>query len=293
MTDVRVEPAGAIRLGEPGPRQLRVVARYADGHARDVTRLASFKLNDDSAASVTPQGAVSLLRRAEVDLIVRYESHVLSTRLSTVINPELAFDYSKLKRRNFVDDELFKRLEALKVPASPPAGDAAFLRRASLDLTGEQPLPSEVRAYLADKDPDKRVKLIDRLLKKKEFVLFWRIKLGDLLQISTARQGTGAPRYQAWIDRCLDENRPWDVVVRTLLTAVGDPLDVDTGGPVNYVMDTQMPNEQAELTAQRFLGLRMRWRSATTTRSTSGPRTPITALRPSSPRSRGMPARPG
>jgi hypothetical protein len=258
VESVAIEPDRVIRLDGPGTRQLRVVARYADGHRRDVTRLASFKLNDDSAASVTPQGRVSLLRRAEADLIVRYESHVLNTRLSTVINPDLAFDFSKLKRRNFIDDELFKRLESLKVPPSPPSGDAAFLRRISLDMTGEQPLPDEVRSFLADTDPEKRIKLIDRLLGKKEFLLFWKLKLGDLLQISTARQGNGASRYHTWIERCLAENRPWDAMVRTLLTALGDPNDIDNGGPVNYAMDTPLPNEQAELTAQRFMGLRMR-----------------------------------
>ena len=47
-------------------------------------------------------------------------------------------------------------------------------------------------------------------------------------------------------------------MVRTLLTAVGDPNDIDKGGPVNYALDTMLPNEQAEQTAQRFLGLRMR-----------------------------------
>ena len=180
--------------------------------------------------SATPQGRVTLLRRAETDLIVRYQSHVVTTRLSTVINPGLAFDFSKLKRRNFIDDELFKRLESLKVPPSPPASDAAFLRRVSLDLTGEQPSPDEVRRFLADTDPEKRTKLIDRLLKTDEFVLFWRIKLGDLLQISSTRQGNGAYRYQAWIDTCLSKNRPWDEVVRTLLTAVGDPPTSRTAG---------------------------------------------------------------
>ena len=35
-----VEP-GSVRLAEPGPQQLRVVAEYADGHRRDVTRQAS------------------------------------------------------------------------------------------------------------------------------------------------------------------------------------------------------------------------------------------------------------
>ena len=252
-----VEP-GAVPFGEPGPRQLRVLAHYQDGHERDVTRLALYRVNDDSAATVTPQGQVALLRRSETDVIVRYQSFVLSSRLSTVINPGLAFDFSKFKRRNFIDDELLKRLESLKVPPSPPAGDAAFLRRVSLDLTGEQPAPEEIRRFLADHDPDKRMKLIDRLLASPEFVGFWRIKLGDLLQISAARQNNGAYRYQSWIDRCLKKNEAWDEVVRTLRTAVGDPTDIETGGPVNYAMDAIEPNVQAELTAQRFLGLRIR-----------------------------------
>ncbi len=57
VASVVVEPAGAVRMDEPGSRQLRVMAQYADGHRRDVTRLSSFKLNDDVSAAVTPQGA--------------------------------------------------------------------------------------------------------------------------------------------------------------------------------------------------------------------------------------------
>jgi Protein of unknown function (DUF1553)/Protein of unknown function (DUF1549) len=257
LVKVTVDPPSAI-LAEPGPRQFRVIAHYADGHERDVTRMSSYKMNDDSAARATPEGRVTLLGRAETDLIVRYQSHVVAARLSTVINPGLAFDFSKLKRRNFIDDELFKRLESLKVPPSAPATDTAFLRRVSLDLTGEQPAPEEVRPFVADTDPEKRAKLIDRLLKSDEFVKFWRIKLGDLLQISQARQGPGAYRYQAWIDAALQKNRPWDEVVKTLLTALGDPENLEKGGPVNYAMDAIEPNIQAELTAQRFLGLRLR-----------------------------------
>ncbi len=82
--------------------------------------------------------------------------------------------------------------------------------------------------------------------------------MGDLLQISSTRQGNGAYRYQAWIDNCLSKNRPWDEVVKTLLTAVGDPNDLEKGGPINYALDAPAANVQAELTAQRFLGLRLR-----------------------------------
>jgi Protein of unknown function (DUF1553)/Protein of unknown function (DUF1549) len=240
VVKVSVAPA-AIPFAEPGPRQLRVLAHYQDGHERDVTRLALYRVNDDAAASVTPQGQAALLRRSETDVIIRYQSFVLSSRVSTVFNPGLAFDFPKAKRRNFIDDQLLKRLEALKVPPSPPAGDAAFLRRVSLDLTGEQPGPEVIRRFASA-----------------EFVGFWRIKMGDLLQISAARQNNGAYRYQAWIDRCLKQNEAWDQIVRTLLTAVGDPTDIENGGPVNYAMDAIEPNVQAELTAQRFLGLRIR-----------------------------------
>ena len=246
---------GDLRLDEPGPRQLRVVARYADGHHRDVTRLASYRVNDDSAATIEPTGRAVLLRRAETDLIVRYPSQVASARLATLINPDLAFDFAKLPRRNFIDEELYKRLESLKVPPSPRAGDAAFLRRVSLDLTCEQPDPDQVREFLADTDPEKRVKLVDRLMKSAEFWSFWEIKLGDMLQISSARLGNGSAKYQAWIEECLKKNTPWDEVVRTLLTATGDPIKE---GPANYALDGIDAKTQAEQTAQRFLGLRLR-----------------------------------
>jgi hypothetical protein len=256
IKSVAVEP-GDVRLDEPGPQQLRVVAKYKDGHERDVTRLASYRVNDDSAASIDPKGKAALLRRAEADLVVRYRSQVVSTRLATIINPDLAFDYSNRKRRNFIDDELFKRLESLKVPPSPAASDATFLRRASLDLTGEQPLPEEVRRFLADTDPDKRVKLIDRLLASREFVQFWKIKMGDLLQITSTRFNNGASYYHTWVEEQIEKNAPWDGTVRTLMTALGNPM-VQGGGPVNYALDGPDPQTSAEQTAQRFLGLRIR-----------------------------------
>ena len=255
MTRLSVEPA-TVLLDAPGPLQLRVVARYADGHERDVTRLVSYRVGDDSAVTITPQGQAVLLRRAETDLVVRYQSQVVSIRLATVINPDLVFDFSRLNRKNFIDDELFKRLESLKVPPSPPSSDAAFLRRVSLDLTGEQPTPEQVRRFLADTDPDKRVKRVDDLLASADFVKFWEIKLGDMLQISSTRLGNGAYKYQAWLTEQLRQNTPWDAIVRTLLTAVGDPIR--DGGPANYALDGPDAKTQAEQTAQRFLGLRVR-----------------------------------
>lgn len=256
LVRLEVEPAD-IRLGEPGPQQIRATAHYADGHRRDVTRLATFRVNDDSAATIDARGKAVLLRRAETDLIVRYQSQVVSTRLATLINPDLAYDFANRPRRNFIDDELFKRLESLKVPPSPRSSDTAFFRRVSLDLVGRQPTPEQVRQFLASDDPDKRVKLVDRLLADRDFVRFWRIKFGDMLQISSTRQGNGASKFQDWVDTCLRDNTHWDVMVRTLLTAVGAPEEYGNGA-ANYALDGPDAKTQAEQSAQRFLALRMR-----------------------------------
>ena len=256
IAQIEVEPSSA-RLLEPGPVQVRVVATYADGHARDVTRLASYRVLDDGSATINPRGAAALSRRAEADLVVRYASKVVASRLATLINPDLKYDFKARKRVNFIDDELYKRLESLKVPPSPPAPDAVFLRRVSLDLTGETPAPDRVRAFLADKDPEKRAKLVDELLASRDFHRFWLLKFGDMLQISSRRLGNGSSYYMMWLEKRLNEDAPWDQVVRSLLTAVGEP-ETREGGPSNYAFDGADPKIAAELTAQRFLGQRIR-----------------------------------
>lgn len=252
---VTVDPP-AVFLAGPGAQQLRVIARFADGHERDVTRLATYRTNDDSAAEVGPQGLARLLRRAETDLVVRFGSSVIPVRIATEIHPDLKFDFKALTRRNAIDVELFKRLEALKVPPSPPASDVVFLRRVTLDLTGQQPLPDVVRSFVADPDPQKRIKLVDTLMKSPEFMKFWMIKLGDLLQITSARF-PNAGRYQEWLQTRFAENAPWDAMVRELLTALGDPA-TRAGGPANYAFDGGDAKLRSEQTAQRFLGLRLR-----------------------------------
>ena len=259
LTKLTVEP-GEVQLDEPGSQQIRVVAHFVDGHRRDVTRLATYKVNDDSTASVDALGVARLLRRAEADLIVRYGSQVVSTRLATLINPDLKFDYAARTRRNFIDDQLFKRLEALKVPPSPTASDAVFLRRVTLDLTGEQPTPDRIREYLKDTDPDKRGKLVDSLIASRDFTRFWQIKFGDMLEITTARPDLGnvaAINYQTWLAKKLIANAPWNEMVHELLTALGDPNDKDQGA-VAYALEGVDPKVSAEKTAQRFLALRIR-----------------------------------
>src|SRR5688572_3456695 len=61
-----------------------------------------------------------------------------------------------------VDDLLVSSWLAGDLKISPPASDAEFLRRVSLDLIGRIPTLAETRAVLADSAPDRRLRLVDR-----------------------------------------------------------------------------------------------------------------------------------
>src|SRR3954469_19783309 len=80
-----------------------------------------------------------------------------------------------------IDEAIDAALADKKVPASPQADDAEFLRRVTLDLTGRIPTYQETVAFLDSKELDKRRKLIDELLGSREygdhFATVWRILL--------------------------------------------------------------------------------------------------------------------
>src|SRR5207237_939249 len=69
----------------------------------------------------------------------------------------------RLTPRNFIDEQIFGRMQREGIPHAPLATDQEFLRRVMLDLTGRIPTPSEVRDFLADTAKDKRARLIDQL----------------------------------------------------------------------------------------------------------------------------------
>src|SRR4051812_1538261 len=63
-----------------------------------------------------------------------------------------------------IDQLVEAKLRSAGVPPAPPADDAAFFRRINLALGGKISTAAEVRQFLADPDPDRRAKAIDRLL---------------------------------------------------------------------------------------------------------------------------------
>jgi hypothetical protein len=117
-----------------------------------------------------------------------------------------------------------------------------------------------VKAFLDDRDPKKRARLIDRLLQRDEFADFWTLKWGDLLRIKSEYPVRLWPKavqtYDRWLREAIAENRPYDRFVRELLTSSGSNF---RDGPANYyrAVPTKDPQTIGETTALVFLGARI------------------------------------
>jgi hypothetical protein len=157
------------------------------------------------------------------------------------------------------------RLEAgwRKAGATPveTASDAAFLRRASLDLIGRIPTTAEVRDFLADPAPDKRARLVARLVDAgghtRHMATFWRRTW--VPQADTPEFARLADDFEAWAAARLQENAPYDRIVRELLTlpdpAPGRPGAVSPAG--FFAAGEGKPENLAASATRAFLGVNL------------------------------------
>ena len=244
-----------VELDLPGRTQsLLVLARYADGSVRDVTRDAVMSCNNNDVAAVT-NGAVNALRRGEAAVLVRYEGNY-ATRLITVMGDRTGFTWKDQPEYNYIDRFVDAKLRKMKILPSEICTDAEFVRRAALDLTGLPPSVERVRAFISDPQPSraKREKYVDDLLGSPDFVEYWANKWADLLQCNSERLGEkGVWVFREWIQRSLRENMPYDKFVRTLLTAQGSTYQ---NAEVNYLKALRDPGKMTEDISQTFLGVR-------------------------------------
>ena len=158
-----------------------------------------------------------------------------------------------------IDDLLAEHWQRQGVTPNPPADEATLVRRLHLDLIGRIPTLEETRAFLDDRAPDKRTRLIDRLLASPghtaHFFHFW----ADLLRVQSRANGgqgemTSKP-YLEHLKRRIRENLPYDALVRELITAQGKVWD---NPAIGYSMrDLGMPLDNTANTARVFLGTRI------------------------------------
>jgi hypothetical protein len=122
-------------------------------------------------------------------------------------------------RRNFIDEFIFGKMQKDGIPSAPLAADAEFFRRIHLDLTGRIPKDDELRAFLADKDPQKRDKLIDKLVDSRAYESRWAYFFGDMFKSVSNRVGVdGKNVFHKWIYDNVHLDRSYKAMVEDMLT---------------------------------------------------------------------------
>ena len=117
-------------------------------------------------------------------------------------------------------DKLVK-FRAGDVPFAKVADDATFLRRVSLDLTGNIPTADEVILFLGDKSVSKRSDLIERFLKGEKFADYWAERLSVMLLERLDLGKVSQDEWKVFLGKSLAGEPKWDEMVRQMIEAKG------------------------------------------------------------------------
>ena len=182
--------------------------------------------------------------------------------------------------RNAVDAFMLERLEREGLQPVGDAGKAALLRRATFDLTGLPPSPSELQRFLEDPAPDAFERVVDRLLASAQFGERWGRHWMDVARYAESSGKDvnlaypAAWRYRDYVIDAFNADKPFDQFIREqvagdLLPAGSDrqraenlvatgflalgPKGLNEQNPRQFHLD--LADEQIDTVSQAFLGL--------------------------------------
>ena len=160
----------------------------------------------------------------------------------------------------FVDAYYVER----QVTPATPVSDAAFLRRASLDVTGLVPQSADLDAFLADADPEKYAKAADRLLGDRlayaeHWMTFWNDALRNDFQ-GTGYIDGGRKQITQWLFDALYNNLPYDQFASQLINPSAESEGFVNGIIWRGVTAAAMvpPMQAAQSVSQVFLGVNLK-----------------------------------
>lgn len=168
-------------------------------------------------------------------------------------------------RDNPIDRILDNWMAANEVKRPVRVGDASYLRRVRLDLTGLLPEPSELEKFVADKSPDKRKQKAQELLADNlAYADHWLSFYNDLLRNDYSGTGFitgGRKQISGWLYKALVENKPFDVLARELIA----PTTPESQGYIDGIRwrgevsaGQTVEIQFAQSIAQSFLGINLK-----------------------------------
>ena len=187
--------------------------------------------------------------RPWVGMFGRPTSHPrLERRLAPASSQAVAADIDRL---------ILADLDRAGIKPADRCLDADFLRRVSLDITGQLPSPRDVTIFVLDPEPNKRTVLIDQLLRSPEYGKNWARYWRDVIYMpaTQVRSRISQADFEKWMTTELNDDHGWDRIVSSMLTATGDVHE----NPATALIFAQS-GQASEIAAEAcrvFLGIQM------------------------------------
>ncbi|HCK71501.1 MAG TPA: hypothetical protein DHW38_07980, partial [Planctomycetaceae bacterium] len=255
VTSIELFPKNPVLPRADMIQQIAVLATFADGTVRDVSREAFIESGNIEVVETEGSHLLRTLRRGEAAVLVRYEGNYAATTL-TVMGDRTGFAWEETETYNYLDQLVYDKLETVRVLPSDVCSDEEFVRRIYLDITGLPPTTQQVLAFLDDETPSrtKREALIDQLVGSPEYIEHFTNKWADLLQVNRKFLGEqGAIAMRNWIKQAIATNTPYDEFAKSVITASGSTLQ---NPPASYYKILRTPEDLMENTTHLFLAVR-------------------------------------
>jgi hypothetical protein len=156
-----------------------------------------------------------------------------------------------------VDKLILENLTESGTQPAPRTSDEDFLRRIHFDIAGTVPTAREVTLFGLEPDPNKRAKVIDRLLESEDYAHNWAQYWRDVifLRATDMRARSVEGPFEKWLSDQIRENTGWDKIVTSLLTASG-PVNEHGETGLIFAQSGQADDIAAE-TSRIFLGIQI------------------------------------
>ena len=167
-------------------------------------------------------------------------------------NLEFRMSLDQIKSASlWIDRTVGNRLIKSGLQPNKQTDDFVFVRRIYLDVAGRIPTDEEASSFLKNNDPEKRRKLIDKLLISDGYRSHLFNWMADLLRHRGKLRRSNFNHYERWLKDQIAQNSRWDEVVYNMLTAEGT---LASSGPTGYLLrDPGMPLDNLSNTLNIFL----------------------------------------
>ena len=240
--------------------------------------------HDASKVMPTPESGKRAITPDERELLRRwidegaaYETHWAFTAPVAQARPAVQHESWS---RNDIDRFILARLERAGISPGSEATPIDLVRRLYLDLTGLPPTPEETDAYLADAQPDRYERLVDRLLTEEPYASRFAERIAvSWLDVARYADTSGihmdAGRqmwlWRDWVLKAFRDNKPYD---QFIVEQVGGDLipsasidqiiasgfnrahvTSDEGGAINEEYLLEYAADRVNTAGSAFLGL--------------------------------------